>query len=101
MPLEVRATPHNYEEKTPKTKYAVFTVPKSWKKGRFPGDCPCLATLHAGPWVGRTSPLLMPLTSLALQENAQDCGGASDIAISFPLLLLLLWAWLLPPQLLW
>ncbi|XP_050004471.1 voltage-dependent calcium channel subunit alpha-2/delta-4 isoform X1 [Alexandromys fortis] len=35
------------------------------------------------------------------EENAQDCGGASDIPMSLPLLLLPLWAWLLPPQLLW
>ncbi|XP_052575968.1 voltage-dependent calcium channel subunit alpha-2/delta-4 isoform X1 [Peromyscus californicus insignis] len=35
------------------------------------------------------------------EENAQDCGGASDTVASLPLLLLPLWAWLLPPQLLW
>ncbi|XP_031239916.1 voltage-dependent calcium channel subunit alpha-2/delta-4 [Mastomys coucha] len=35
------------------------------------------------------------------EENAQDCGGASDTLPSSPLLLLSLWAWLLPPQLLW
>uniref|UniRef100_A0A8C8TZP2 Calcium channel, voltage-dependent, alpha 2/delta subunit 4 n=1 Tax=Peromyscus maniculatus bairdii TaxID=230844 RepID=A0A8C8TZP2_PERMB len=35
------------------------------------------------------------------EENAQDCGGASDTGASLPLLLLPLWVWLLPPQLLW
>ncbi|XP_059114455.1 voltage-dependent calcium channel subunit alpha-2/delta-4 isoform X3 [Peromyscus eremicus] len=35
------------------------------------------------------------------EENAQDCGGASDTVASLPLLLLPLWVWLLPPQLLW
>ncbi|XP_035304818.1 voltage-dependent calcium channel subunit alpha-2/delta-4 isoform X3 [Cricetulus griseus] len=35
------------------------------------------------------------------EENAQDCGGASDTVASLPLLLLPLWAWLLPYQLLW
>ncbi|XP_055435660.1 voltage-dependent calcium channel subunit alpha-2/delta-4 [Bubalus kerabau] len=35
------------------------------------------------------------------EENAQDCGGASDTSASLPLLLLPLWAWVLPPQLLW
>ncbi|XP_007935221.2 voltage-dependent calcium channel subunit alpha-2/delta-4 [Orycteropus afer afer] len=34
------------------------------------------------------------------EENAQDCGGTSDISASFPLLLLPLCAWALPPQLL-
>ncbi|CAH7184504.1 Cacna2d4 [Phodopus roborovskii] len=35
------------------------------------------------------------------EENAQDCGGASDNVASLSLLLLPLWAWLLPRQLLW
>ncbi|XP_034367844.1 voltage-dependent calcium channel subunit alpha-2/delta-4 isoform X2 [Arvicanthis niloticus] len=35
------------------------------------------------------------------EENAQDCGGASDTLPSSPLLLLSLWAWLLQHQLLW
>ncbi|XP_035874362.1 voltage-dependent calcium channel subunit alpha-2/delta-4 isoform X16 [Phyllostomus discolor] len=34
------------------------------------------------------------------EENAQDCGGASETSASRPLLLLPLCAWLLPPQLL-
>uniref|UniRef100_A0AC11BYC4 Calcium voltage-gated channel auxiliary subunit alpha2delta 4 n=1 Tax=Ovis aries TaxID=9940 RepID=A0AC11BYC4_SHEEP len=34
------------------------------------------------------------------EENAQDCGGASDTSASLRLLLLPLWAWVLPPQLL-
>ncbi|OWK03751.1 hypothetical protein Celaphus_00013847 [Cervus elaphus hippelaphus] len=34
------------------------------------------------------------------EENAQDCGGASDISASLPLLLLPLWAWVLPSRLL-
>ncbi|XP_045686561.1 voltage-dependent calcium channel subunit alpha-2/delta-4 isoform X4 [Phyllostomus hastatus] len=34
------------------------------------------------------------------EENAQDCGGASETSASHPLLLLPLCAWLLPPQLL-
>nr|XP_058138314.1 voltage-dependent calcium channel subunit alpha-2/delta-4 [Dasypus novemcinctus] len=34
------------------------------------------------------------------EENAQDCGGASDTSASLPLLLLSLGAWVLPPQLL-
>ncbi|XP_037703242.1 voltage-dependent calcium channel subunit alpha-2/delta-4 [Choloepus didactylus] len=34
------------------------------------------------------------------EENAQDCGGASDSPASLPLLLLPLCAWVLPPQLL-
>uniref|UniRef100_A0A8C9A938 Calcium voltage-gated channel auxiliary subunit alpha2delta 4 n=1 Tax=Prolemur simus TaxID=1328070 RepID=A0A8C9A938_PROSS len=34
------------------------------------------------------------------EENAQDCGGASDTSASLPLLLLPLCAWGLPPQLL-
>ncbi|KAM5264365.1 voltage-dependent calcium channel subunit alpha-2/delta-4 [Ctenodactylus gundi] len=34
------------------------------------------------------------------EENAQDCGGASDTLASLPLLLLPLGAWVLPPQLL-
>ncbi|CAI9166047.1 unnamed protein product [Rangifer tarandus platyrhynchus] len=34
------------------------------------------------------------------EENAQDCGGASDTSASLPLLLLPLWAWVLPSQLL-
>ncbi|XP_059743263.1 voltage-dependent calcium channel subunit alpha-2/delta-4 [Bos taurus] len=34
------------------------------------------------------------------EENAQDCGGASDTSASLALLLLPLWAWVLPPQLL-
>ncbi|XP_045051365.2 voltage-dependent calcium channel subunit alpha-2/delta-4 isoform X2 [Desmodus rotundus] len=35
------------------------------------------------------------------EENAQDCGGASEASASCPLLLLPLCTWLLPPQLLW
>nr|XP_021506241.1 voltage-dependent calcium channel subunit alpha-2/delta-4 isoform X2 [Meriones unguiculatus] len=35
------------------------------------------------------------------EENAQDCGGASDTVPSLPLLLLSLWAWLLLLELLW
>lgn len=34
------------------------------------------------------------------EENAQDCGGASETSVSRPLLLLPLCAWLLPLQLL-
>ncbi|KAB0348675.1 hypothetical protein FD754_013532 [Muntiacus muntjak] len=34
------------------------------------------------------------------EENAQDCGGASDTSASLPLLLLPLWAWVLLSQLL-
>ncbi|XP_077024316.1 voltage-dependent calcium channel subunit alpha-2/delta-4 [Tamandua tetradactyla] len=34
------------------------------------------------------------------EENAQDCGGASDTSVSHPLLLLPLCAWVLPPRLL-
>ncbi|XP_054433169.1 voltage-dependent calcium channel subunit alpha-2/delta-4 [Pteronotus mesoamericanus] len=35
------------------------------------------------------------------EEDAQDCGGASETSASRPFLLLPLCAWLLPPQLLW
>ena len=39
-------------------------------------------------------------SALGPQENAQYCGGASDTSASLPLLLLPLWAWVLPSQLL-
>ncbi|XP_039092280.1 voltage-dependent calcium channel subunit alpha-2/delta-4 [Hyaena hyaena] len=34
------------------------------------------------------------------EENAQDCGGTSDLSASLPMLLLPVCAWVLPPQLL-
>ncbi|KAB1254415.1 Voltage-dependent calcium channel subunit alpha-2/delta-4 [Camelus dromedarius] len=41
-----------------------------------------------------------PVLQEATEENAQDCGGTSDISASPSLLLLPLCAWLLPPRLL-